>query len=308
MYLAGTQRRSDYMDRALVECAASSFHFEQAGHLRYCARSENNLGLLFLTLGRYAEAHEHLDRAHRLFADLKDEGSVAQVKETRARVYLAEGRHTDAERSARASAKILAEGSEQALLAEALTTHGVALARLGRYAEARSVLDGAIEVAEGVGDLEGGGRAALTVVEDLAEHSGVDELLRVYGRADQLLADTEHRETNTRLRSCARLVLSKVSQSLKGAAVAPRPAAKEGTLEGENHCSLLEAVRLYEAELIRRALEANRGSITAAAQQLGVTHQTLSAIIRRRHRDFLNARKPRKRRRVSIIRRDSNHT
>ena len=35
----------DYLDRALVEYAAASYHFEQADHKRYRANVENNLGL-----------------------------------------------------------------------------------------------------------------------------------------------------------------------------------------------------------------------------------------------------------------------
>lgn len=51
---------------------------------------ENNLGFLFFKLGRFVDAHTHLDRAQILFARLKDELHAAQVDETRARVLLAE--------------------------------------------------------------------------------------------------------------------------------------------------------------------------------------------------------------------------
>lgn len=300
-HLAGAQGRAEYMDRALVEYAASNFHFEEAGHFRYCARGENNLAMLFLALGRYDEAHQHLDRADRLFARLQDESSVAQVAETRARVFLAEGRNAEAERSARISAEILTKGSEQALLAEALTTRGAALARLGREAAARAALESAIEIAEGAGDAAGGGRAALTIIEELAPHLDVSEMCKVYERADQLLVSTEHKETGARLLSGARRVLSEVHQRLGGAASLQLPMRREESVEGENNYSLPQAVRRYEAELIRGALDANGGSITAAAHQLGVPHQTLSAIIRRRHKNFLDSRKPRKPRRVRLI-------
>jgi DNA-binding NtrC family response regulator len=66
--------------------------------------------------------------------------------------------------------------------------------------------------------------------------------------------------------------------------------------------SLPEAVRAYEAELIMRALEASGWRLTEAAQQLGVKHQTLSAILHRRHTQFLTMLRPRKRRRASILR------
>ena len=57
--LGAIERREDYVDRALIEYAAASFHFEQARHERLRARVENNLGLLLSSVGRFAEAHEH---------------------------------------------------------------------------------------------------------------------------------------------------------------------------------------------------------------------------------------------------------
>ena len=80
----------DYLDRALVEYAAASYHFEQAEHRRYRANVENNLGLIYFQINRCKEAHEHLDRARRIFTSLKDKAAVAQVDETRARVFLKE--------------------------------------------------------------------------------------------------------------------------------------------------------------------------------------------------------------------------
>ena len=94
--LGTAEHRSDYIDRALIEYAAASYHFGEAGHRRYQACVENNLGMLFCTVGKYAEAHEHLDRAQALMTSLKDSVHLAQVDETRARVFLAEGRAGDA--------------------------------------------------------------------------------------------------------------------------------------------------------------------------------------------------------------------
>ena len=88
--LAAPENREDYLDRALMEYTAASFHFEQAGNTRYLARVENNLGYLFFTIGKFNDAYKHLDRARHLFLELKDVGAVAQVDESRARTLLAE--------------------------------------------------------------------------------------------------------------------------------------------------------------------------------------------------------------------------
>lgn len=205
--LGATERRKDYIDRALIEYAAASFHFEQAGHTRYRARVENNLGFLFSTAGKFTEAREHLGRARRLFVSLKDKGSVAQVDDTRARAFLAEGRSVEAEKVARAAVRTLEAGDEQALLAEALTTQGTALARCGHRQQAQSQLQRAVEVASQAGDNEGAGVAALTLIEELGKSLGVEEMRATYERADQLLEHSQHPGILARLRLCARRVL-----------------------------------------------------------------------------------------------------
>jgi len=129
-HLGTKQGHDDCTDRALIEYAAASFHFERAGNRRYLARVENNLGYLFSSIGRYREAHSHLDRARLLFLDLKDVGTVAQVDDTRARTLLAEGRIREAERFARSAVQTLEKGDEQALLAELSADEIAALAEL----------------------------------------------------------------------------------------------------------------------------------------------------------------------------------
>jgi tetratricopeptide (TPR) repeat protein len=163
------EQREDYIDRAFVEYAAASYHFEQAKHRCYRANVENNLGFLYFKAGRYKEAREHLDRARRFLINLKQSDSVAQVDETRARVFLAEGRNADAEKTARAAVVVLEQGGQLSLLAEALITHGTALARLGYYSQSYATLQHAIEVARASGSLNRAGDAALILIDELGE-------------------------------------------------------------------------------------------------------------------------------------------
>ena len=94
---------------------------------------------------------------------------MAQVDDTRARTLLAEGHIAESERLARSAVRVLERGDQQAALAEALTTQGVALARLGNHPRAKALLERAIEAAETTGDLEGAGRAKLSIIEELGE-------------------------------------------------------------------------------------------------------------------------------------------
>lgn len=283
--LAAAEKREDYLDRAFVEYAAASFHFEQAGHDIYRANVENNLGFLYFKAGKFTEAHEHLERARRLIASRKDNGTVAQVDETRARVFLAEKRHVEAERAARAAVTMLEKGGSQSLLTEALTTHGTALARLGRHGQARLTLYRAVEVGQQSGALNDAGLAALTLLEELGEHLNAEETQAVFGRAYEWLTPSQHEETLSRL-VCVSARLVRESKR---------------TDEGQKTAgSLKEVIRRYEGQLIRQALQRSGGSVTQAARALGLTHQALIYLLNHRHKDLLIERSPIIKRRRSI--------
>jgi tetratricopeptide (TPR) repeat protein len=174
--LGASEKRQSYIDRAFVEYAAASFHFEQAGHKIYRANVENNLGFLFFKVGRFKEAHEHLNYARRLLMHLKDSCGVAQVNETRARVFLAEGHNSEAERVARAAVRTLENSDQQALLAEALISHATALARLGYYSQARSTFQRAVGVSQMSGALNRAQEAALVMTRELGERLANEEV------------------------------------------------------------------------------------------------------------------------------------
>ena len=99
--LGGTEN----LDHALIEYSAASMHLANAGHIRHLAGVENNIGFIHMLLGRATEALTHLDKARGIFVSLKDSRMVAQVNDTRARVFLAEKRFADAERAIFAPSK-----------------------------------------------------------------------------------------------------------------------------------------------------------------------------------------------------------
>ena len=174
-YLWKSAAPGDHLDRALVEYAAASYHFELAEHRRYRANVENNLGVINFEINRYKEAHEHLDRARRMFTSLRDKGAIAQVDETRARILLKEKRYGDAEKVARSSVRTLEKGDMQLPLVESLTTHGTALARIGNYGAALSTFRRAIDGSQQIGCLNRAGQAALTVFQEMGERLTVQD-------------------------------------------------------------------------------------------------------------------------------------
>src|SRR5438552_473914 len=289
MQLATPENREDYLDRALMEYTAASFHFELAGNTRYLARVENNLGYLFFTIGKFDEAHKHLDRARHLFFVQNDVGAVAQVDDTRARTLLAEGRVAEAERVARNAVRTLEKGDEQAVLAEALTTHGVAFARSGDYSSAKRLLQRAIEVAQTTGDLEGAGRTKLSIIEELSGQTPAPQLVSIYQSAIELLKQSQDPSTSKRLIACAQKVI-------EGLRTREFQAYEAKDL---SWASFKREIRKAEKALLARALRDAEGSVTKAAHLLGFKHhQSLISIINIRHKDLLKTRsRIRKRRR-----------
>jgi tetratricopeptide (TPR) repeat protein len=260
--LGGTEN----LDHALIEYSAASMHLAQAGHIRYLAGVENNIGFILLLLRRATEALTHLDKARAIFVSLKDSRMVAQVNDTRARVFLAEKRFAEAERAIFAAVTVLEQGDDSSLLAEALTTEGSIFAGSGKYESARAAFNRASEVAAAAGDSHLAAVAQLRIIEELGDVLSGAELLASYRRADQYIGERASQSELESLRLCRRIVLDKLEEldSAEGELIG-------GTLE--------EEVNHFEARLIARALERENGSITRAARALGLTHQGLSKIL-----------------------------
>jgi CheY-like chemotaxis protein len=221
-------------------------------------------------------------------------------------------------------------GGQQHLLAEALTTLGTALARLSQRRYAGLTFQSAMLIAEQAGDREGAGQATLTALEELSETFTVGELAAMYERAADLLATSQLPSIPRRLNECARLVCRLFAHDLestptpaRSSALQPKPIGSrepkpppapsrvvehfEPSTEWEGF-RFWEEVERYEAYLIRRALRKTRGVLSRAAALLGVTHQTLESMLKRRHKNLYDLRTPPASRRKSIIRlRETRH-
>ncbi len=285
--LGMAEGRSDYLDRAIVEHTAAIYHYEQAGHERYCAVNLNNLAMLLYRLGRYPEAHDHLDRAVAIFTRLKDPGNLAQVNETRARVLLAERRYAEAGQIIESAIDAFERGGEQSCLADALTIQATVLARLGQHARSLAIFRCAIDTAAEGGSQEKAGQASLSIIEEHGSTRLTEiEVYDAYRRADTFLQDTQDSEDIKRLRACALIM----GRRLLGMRVS------------DPNFNLTIALHQYEARFIEEALERAQGSVTRAAQLLGFRHHgSLAGLIERRHPELLNKRSPIVRRQRSLI-------
>jgi tetratricopeptide (TPR) repeat protein len=279
------QGRIEFLDKAIIEFTAAIYHYEQAGHERYCGSNLNNLAMLLYKLGRYQEAYEHLDKARRIFTRLKDAGNIAQVEATRAEALLAEERYEEAGQVIIGVVNTLEKSGEKAFLADALTIKATIQTRLKDYDRSLDTFRRTINLAENAGALSHAGRAALSMIEEHgAARLSERELYQAYRRADKLLAITQDAEDIARLRSCARIVISKLFGP-----------------ELDEYFTLPETVLQYEARFIEQALKEERGSISRAAHRLGLSHQTLGAMLNTRHRNLRSKRSPEIKRKRSIM-------
>lgn len=77
-------------DHALTDYPGAKHCFEQIGHWEYVATIEKNTAGVYLKLGEFAQAHEHVDEAIRIFSELKSE-TLCQAYDTQAEIFLFEG-------------------------------------------------------------------------------------------------------------------------------------------------------------------------------------------------------------------------
>jgi tetratricopeptide (TPR) repeat protein len=283
--LATERNRTEYFQRAIKHYEEADYHFTLARNTIYRAHVKNNVGYLFFKLSRFRKAHEYLDHARRLLVSLKDKVRVAQVDDTRAQVFLAQQDYAQAEATARYSVSSFRKAGHQCLLAEALVTHGIALARLTKTVRAQSALQEAAEVAQSTGALNQAGIAALTLIEEI-EQLPLELLLSAYDKATEWLAEVQSKELLARLNQAARKVIVRLRS--------------ENRLEGANllfkGLYFPDEVLKFERGLIRAALTEVNGSVTYAAALLGISYQRLARIIERRHPELLKERSPVRRR------------
>jgi tetratricopeptide (TPR) repeat protein len=291
--IATSKGDRDYFKWAIREHLEADSQFKLAHNVLFRADVRNNLGFLLYQLSRFKEAHEHLEKARRLTASLRDKVGIAQIDDTRAQVFIAQKKFKQAEAVARNAVRVLERSGHQCLLTDALITNGIALARLKRADSAQFNFQKAIEIASQVGALNKAGIAALTLIEEVDELSP-DTLFAAYYQASEWLAKSQSQDLLTRLNTAARKVCSALYGAVKGEDVSADEDAIEILLN--KPCVLQTEVLKFEGRVIRQALSKANGSLTRAAVMLSMSYQALAYILESRHKELLKERSPIRRR------------
>lgn len=285
--IAVADRRPDYFQRALTEYKAAEHNFTLAKNPVYRASIKNNEAVVLSKIGRFKEAHKHLNEARALTARFKDRTRTAQIDSTRADLHIAEGNYKAAAAVARRAASALAKVGHKCWLADALILQATALARSDKQIRAHAILQQAIEVAHEADVLNKAGLAALTLIEEI-DRLSPDTLQSAYQQAREWLADSQSLDVLARLNAAAGKLAAIVRRELSRDEAVDILLTKPFDLDQK----LLE----YEHDLIKQALTQSDGKITHAAKLLGRTYQGLAHMIETKHPDLIEKRTPVRRR------------
>lgn len=283
---AASRKRTDYFHRAINEYRAADEQFKLARNVVFRALVKNNIGNVLRDLHRFEEAHHYLEQARRLFMRVRDKVRVAQVDDTRAQVFIAEGKYAEAELIARTAARSFERAGRQCFLAETLINQGIALARLHETKRAQFTFQQAIEIAHQVGALNRAGLAALTMIEE------IDSLPRevqsvAFEQAKEWLASSDSPDIKPRLKM--------VTKKIDGARSLTKAANAYEILFNKRY-DLEAEVLMFERTRISEALAQVNGKVTHAAKLLGLNYQKLAYLIETKHPDLLKKRTPVRRR------------
>lgn len=197
--LAFSDRNEEYLREARLHFWRALYESEALGHHRNVGSVENNIGFLFLNLGFYKEAEEHLLRSRRIFETLSDSVRGAQVNDTLARLYVETKQLRLAQKVINQAVESLELTDSEAILSEALTTKGIVECRRGHYGEGKSSFEAAYKVSQRCGDLQGAARALLILLEEARNVSDDKEVKAIADQTKKLLSSLPQSPLNDRV-------------------------------------------------------------------------------------------------------------
>jgi len=165
--IGASTKSPNYFQRAIQQYHVADEEFRLAKHPSFRVLVKNNIANVLRERGQFMEAHAYLEQARRLMVHVGDKVRVAQIDDTLAQVFIAEGKYEDAEWTASRAARSFERAGRQCFLAETLVNQGIALSRMQEPQRAQFIFREAIEIAHNAGSLNRAGLAALAMIEEL---------------------------------------------------------------------------------------------------------------------------------------------
>lgn len=135
------------LDESLERYKEARMYHSKSGHKTYLATVDNNLANIYKARRKYDLAHGASDSAVRLFGKLKDRTHQGFSVDTKACIYIAEGRYQEAIETADKALEILERSENTAFRIETMMTKVKALVFLGDISEAAFCLSQAVDLA-----------------------------------------------------------------------------------------------------------------------------------------------------------------
>lgn len=280
--------RVTYFDKAIIEFEGALICYEEVHNSRSAILARNNIGYLYYSIGLYDEAVRILEIAESKARELQDKNHLSVVSDTLARAFIAKGNYRRAIEIAAASVSYLESFENSNLLATALITYGVALARGGEIERAKSAFEQAEEVASFIQDFVLAHASRLFALRELFSEYEPKERLSSYFYAVKHLSGSQEKDISDALREVA----AKIEREIESPAAEVKfttKVKKEPLLLFQEPFSLDEQLKIISREYLEAAIRESGGNQSRAAALLGMSRQTFAARVKKDFPDLLSS-------------------
>ena len=136
------------LSEALKYFELAGFYHRKSGHQIYLGTVENNLAQIHKKNGYFTQAHEAIDRATKIFKNIKDQTREGFSLDTKAQIYFAQEKFAESLITIEAAISILEKGENRAYLVETYLTKTKSLIYLNNISAATLCLFEAVQIAK----------------------------------------------------------------------------------------------------------------------------------------------------------------
>jgi len=183
----------DYEKSAQALRSAIRIADRLSGGENLAATARRNLADVERFLGRPDRALRHLDRAGRIWAQLGDKSNGLTVYNSTGVIYMSLGKYADAARAFRRGVELARRAGTRQALANALNDLGIALIHAGRYEEALETFSESLGLMEELGDKKGIVACLNNIGMCHERLGRFEEAMNHYGRSFELAQKIGHR-------------------------------------------------------------------------------------------------------------------